>query len=146
MIHAARTDADYTGVSGRHHGASRRQAAFLLAALIVASASGMSAQTRSAMLSVRLTVLRSCAVDTRPGIGQPGVTVTCSRGATPGIVSSITTTTVPTVAAVSERSTVEVSTGASPDDAAALPALEGLDEPAQVADASVTFELVTINF
>ena len=136
------------GVSGDYRRISRRQAGVLLAALLVASATGMSAQTRSALLSVRLTVLRSCAVDTRPGMGQPGVTVTCSRGATPGVVSRITSTTVPTVAALTQRSTVDVSTGASLDAASTvtLTTLEEFDEPSQMADGSVTFDLVTINF
>jgi hypothetical protein len=55
----------------------------------------VSAQSRAAAINVRVTVVRSCTVDTRPGAGPQATSVTCSRGATPGAVTTSATTTMP---------------------------------------------------
>jgi hypothetical protein len=108
----------------------RHRRAFTIAATcaFIMGAGEVSAQSRAAAINVRVTVVRSCTVDTRPGAGPQGTTVTCSRGATPGAVTTSSTTTTPvpqqrtTVDPVAARTAasaaapgVNVATSAQPD-------------------------------
>ena len=104
-IQACRVNADWKGV---RKGFVR----LVTTGMILVCALTAAAQTRSGMMTVRVVVTRSCAVDPRPGNGSTNPSVTCSRGTTPAPVSTTTTTTTTTPAPV-QRSTTAPETPAA---------------------------------
>jgi hypothetical protein len=84
------------------------------AALLVTALTAPSvAETRSAALAVRVIVVRGCSVQSRGGTTtQASVTLTCSRGTEPGVVSTVSggTQSVTRIVPVPARQTTVVAT------------------------------------
>jgi hypothetical protein len=123
----------------------------ILVVLLVLCAASVGAQRRvTSHMAVSARVVRSCRVATTGNAAAP-VTLTCSRGATPGVLTSVSPQIVripPSAPTSLARDTLTTATTPNPQ---ALPRANGLDVVEPLAETAPkatqpAIEVVTINF